>query len=77
MVSSGLEALPFNRTSMELKQVNDAWHGFLTPPFNRTSMELKHNSACQYFRLRSTFNRTSMELKLLNIDFSQVVRLDF
>ena len=43
MVSSGLEDLPFNRTSMELKHAWKYPDGEGSLAFNRTSMELKRH----------------------------------
>ena len=54
---------PFNRTTMELKQMPE---NASTPPamtFNRTTMELKRHCRRLFFRDFLPFNRTTMELK--------------
>ena len=61
----GGDYLPFNRTSMELKQYSINSSSIRKYPFNRTSMELKPARLASRFSCRASFNRTSMELKLI------------
>ena len=39
---------PFNRTSLELKQVDTGIGGAMCKTFNRTSLELKRGGDCQH-----------------------------
>ena len=57
--------LPFNRTTMELKQQpGDEAPDKPMITFNRTTMELKPSKRASVRSFSHTFNRTTMELKL-------------